>query len=164
MKINPNYLALIKQYLVDSQNCDRHTLEDLNNNLLRNIVSVEETDFAKAIFLAREFNKIDVLQDYLRAKDAFPESGELTRFKAHRFLAELESNLTFKKQSKTIGLIKKHIEEEFPEKERLESIFSFVQAMCTMTFMKLSLKETADVFSKQNGIPKKDLVDLLETI
>lgn len=164
MKINPNYLALIKHYLVDSQNCDRQTLEDLNTNLLRNIVSVEETDFAKAILLAREFNKIDLLEDYLRAKDTFPESGELTRFKAHRFLGALASNLTFKKHSKTIELIKKRIEEEFPEKERLESIFNFVQEMETLTFMKLSLKETADVFSKQNGIPQKDLLDLLETI
>ena len=52
------------------------------------------------------------------------------------------------------------IEKEFPEQKQIESIFKLVQEVGMIPFYKLNIQEHGE----QEGIPKQDLLDLLETI
>jgi len=79
---------------------------------------------------------------------------------AEKFVDNLRWELIQNKQRKTRDLILELIEKEFPEQKQIESIFKLVQEVGMIPFYKLNIQEHGE----QEGIPKQDLLDLLETI
>ena len=162
MKINPNYLTLCKQYIIDCKNCNREEMKELNQTLISETISLELRDYEKAIMLAKKFKKMDLAEGYIKHVVFYQQNNCFSSYAegAETFVENLRWKLIQNKQSKTKDLIFELIEKEFPEQQQIESVLKFVQEVGLIPFYKLNLQEHGE----KEGIPKQDLVDLLETI
>ena len=162
MKINPNYLTLCKQYIIDCKNCNREEMKELNQTLISETISLELRDYEKAIMLAKKFKKMDLAEGYIKHVVFYQQNNCFSSYAegAETFVENLRWKLIQNKQSKTKDLIFELIEKEFPEQQQIESVLKFVQEVGMIPFYKLNIQEHGE----QEGIPKQDLLDLLETI
>jgi hypothetical protein len=162
MKINPNYLALCKQYLLDSKNCNREEIKELNQTLISETISLEVGDYEKAIMLAKKFKKMDLAEGYIKHVVFYEQNNCFSSYaeSAEKFVENLRWELIQNKQRKTKDLIFELIEKEFPEHQQIESVFKFVNEVGLIPFHKLNLQKSGE----KVGIQEMDLLDLLHTI
>jgi len=160
MKINPNYLALSKQFLIDSKNCNREEIEELGATLGSEIFSLELRDYERAIMLAKKFNKIDLAEQYIKDQVFFEKNNYSSLGCVERFVDDLRWDLKRYKQYKTQNLIRELIEKEFPEFKEFESVCIFVRSVRQIPYQKLDIQKNGESV----GIQKQDLLDLLGTI
>ena len=77
MKINPNYIALCKQFIIDTKTTRREETKKLHDELLEKIVLFEIADFDKAIKISRRYAKDqNLIQDLIEQRTLFLNSGK----------------------------------------------------------------------------------------
>ena len=145
MKINPDTLSLCEEYLKNPI-----AYEDTNELIIK-CVSLEAIDFLKASSILKRYNKVEeAVMMNLRKKD-------LVEFEKHSnpisFVSNLTKTASYHKRCETKWIIKKEIQEAFPEEKEIQNTIKLINTYTNVIGIRNRLKKQENSLSAiQNKI------------
>ena len=164
MKINPNYIALCKQFIIDTKTTRREETKKLHDELLEKIVLFEIADFDKAIKISRRYAKDqNLIQDLIEQRTLFLNSGKAPK-EGFRFTDIIIDKLSRNKRYKTKDMIEMFFKEEFPEAEETATISRVVGNLVMVPFIRLNFEDSTTKLPLLKKSQRTDLKELLELL